>query len=252
MSWLTPWTAAITAATAIPILVLMYFLKLRRHEHVISSTLLWRRAVRDLQVNAPFQRLRKNILLFLQLLLLIAILIALASPVMSLRSQTGKRKVILIDCSASMNATDVSGTRLALAKEKAQKIIDSMSVGGFFDSSSSSDQIMVIAFSDQAKVMCNFTSDKRTLKTAIDAIEPTDGGTAIAEAFKVAQAFAQSAGVAENNRSAIDQADVLLFSDGNISDLDKLDIAGGGLEYYRIGEKSANISVTNHHGSRNL
>jgi len=252
MSWLTPLTAAITGGIAIPALVLMYFLKLRRHEHVISSTLLWRRAVRDLQVNAPFQRLRRNILLFLQLLLLIAILLALAGPVMSLRSQTGKRKVILIDCSASMNATDVPGTRLNQAREKAHEIIDSMSVGGLFDSSSSSDQIMVIAFSDRAKVMCNFTSDKRTLKAAIDSIEPTDGNTAIAEAFKVAQAFAQSAGVAENNRSAINQADVLLFSDGNISDLDDLDISSGGLEYYRIAEKSSNVSVTNIHGSRSV
>ena len=65
MSFLAPWTALVAAAVSVPLLVLLYFLKLRRREVVISSTLLWRRAVQDLQVNAPFQRLRRNLLLLL-------------------------------------------------------------------------------------------------------------------------------------------------------------------------------------------
>ncbi len=84
MEWLTPLTALYAAAVSVPLLLLLYFLKLKRREQIVSSTLLWKRAVQDLQVNAPFQKLRRNILLLLQLLMLLAILLAIAGPILSL------------------------------------------------------------------------------------------------------------------------------------------------------------------------
>ena len=118
MQWLTGMTGLIAAGIAVPLLVLMYFLKLRRVEAAVSSTLLWKRAVQDLRVNAPFQRLRRNLLLLLQLLALAAVLLALAGPIMTMRPSAGKRFVLLIDRSASMSAKEDGGktTRLAMAK----------------------------------------------------------------------------------------------------------------------------------------
>ena len=107
MEWLTPFTALFAALVAVPLLLLLYFLKLKRHEQIVSSTLLWQRAIRDLQVNAPFQKLRHNILLLLQLLMLFAILLAIAWPILAMKSGPGKKYVILIDCSASMNTIDI-------------------------------------------------------------------------------------------------------------------------------------------------
>src|SRR5437870_12282960 len=89
--------AAIAAGIVVPSLLLLYFLKLRRREMPVSSTLLWRKAIQDLQVNAPFQRLRRNLLLFLQLLLLILLLLALARPIANMAPGAGKLTVILID-----------------------------------------------------------------------------------------------------------------------------------------------------------
>src|SRR5258706_8177637 len=65
---------------AIPLaglILLMYILKLRRKDVIVSSTFLWRQVIRDVQANAPFQKLRKNLLLFLQLL---AVALAVPSP----------------------------------------------------------------------------------------------------------------------------------------------------------------------------
>ena len=95
--------AAIAAAVAIPLLLLLYFLKLRRMQVPIGSTLLWKKAIQDLQVNSPFQRLRRNLLLLLQLLALLALIFALARPVSEGTRVAGEKTVILIDRSASMD-----------------------------------------------------------------------------------------------------------------------------------------------------
>ncbi|MEM6313884.1 MAG: BatA domain-containing protein, partial [Planctomycetota bacterium] len=129
--FLNPATAAIAAAVAVPLLLLLYFLKLRRQPAYVSSTLLWKKAVQDLQVNSPFQRLRRNLLLLLQLLLLLLLVLALSRPVSSVRATAGDKSVILIDHSASMNATDGpdGSTRLDEAKEQALALVDTMNRG---------------------------------------------------------------------------------------------------------------------------
>ncbi|MCH8215901.1 MAG: VWA domain-containing protein, partial [Planctomycetes bacterium] len=152
--------------------MLLYFLKLKRQEQVVSSTFLWKRAVQDLQVNAPFQRLRRNILLLLQLLALLAVLLALAGPILALSTGAGKRHVILIDRSASMSATDgdpegrQTRSRLAEAKRRAQQTVDSLRDRSLFSLTDRPDQAMVVAFDEAAVVVCSFTEDKQKLKHA--------------------------------------------------------------------------------------
>src|SRR3954453_684105 len=91
------WTGMLAAAISVSALLILYFLKLRRREVPVSSTFLWKKAVQDLQVNAPFQRLRRNLLLFLQLLMLLALLLALSRPVSNYTPGAGKLSVVLID-----------------------------------------------------------------------------------------------------------------------------------------------------------
>jgi len=244
MEWLTPMTAVYAAAVSVPLLLLLYFLKLKRREQIVSSTLLWKRAVQDLQVNAPFQRLRRNILLFLQLLVLIAILLAIAGPIVSLIAGPARRYVLLIDRSASMNATDVKPTRLEDAKEQARIFIDSLRSKAFFSLRDESDQTMVITFDNRAKVMCNFTSDKQQLIRAVEAITPSDGISSLAEAIVVARAFAQSPGVEADYMSAEEPAQLVLFSDGQIHDLDQIVVSSDELIFHCIGESRQNVAVT--------
>src|SRR5215208_6506298 len=124
MNWMptfTNWQAgAIAAGVVVPSLLVLYFLKLRRREMAVPSTLLWKKAIQDLQVNAPFQKLRKNLLLLLQLLLLLLLLLALARPVVNHTPGAGKTSVILIDRSASMGTTDLKDNRSRLDEAKRQ------------------------------------------------------------------------------------------------------------------------------------
>jgi len=244
MQWLTPLVGLYAAAVAIPLLLVLYFLKLKRHEMLVSSTLLWKRAVQDLQVNAPFQKLRRNLLLLLQLLALIAMLLALAGPMMALDKGPGQRYVILIDRSASMNATDVAPSRLAEARKQAKIFVESLRGGAAVSLRDRADHAMVIAFDRHAKVMCNFTSDRRQLAAAIDAIEAGDGASQLGEAVTVARAFAQPAGGEADASSAEARAKLVLFSDGRIRDVETIVLAQDELAFHRIGQAQDNVAIT--------
>jgi uncharacterized protein YegL len=246
MTWfphfLNGWPAAIAAAVAIPALLVLYFLKLRRREFSVPSTLLWRKAIQDLQVNAPFQKLRKNLLLFLQLLLLAALLLALARPVLNYTPGAGPRAIILIDHSASMSATDMPGhkSRLDEAKRRAKDLVGTMGRDG---------AAMVIAFDDSAQTVAPFTSDVRVLRNAIDAIEPTDRKTRLESAYRLADA--QAAFSAGENTVSRKTPDVYLFSDGRAADADKVSVEGN-LHFEQIGAANAhNIAVVAMNARRN-
>src|SRR5690348_7549213 len=148
----TAW--AVLAGVPVGIIAL-YFLKLRRRPVQVPSTLLWRRSLEDLHVNSLFQRLRKNLLLFLQLLVVLLAMLALLGPRFKGTSGQGQRYVLAIDESASMGATDASPSRLEQAKQEARKVVANME---------SDDKAMVIAFSDRARVVSNYTSNRDLLR----------------------------------------------------------------------------------------
>src|SRR6266498_2355048 len=114
------------AALAIPI-ILLYMLKLRRKQVQVSSTLLWIKLLRDQQANTPWQRLRRNLLLILQLIILAALVLSLARPSIKTTAVASGSVIVLLDASASMNATDVSGSRFELARRTIQTLIDDLS-----------------------------------------------------------------------------------------------------------------------------
>lgn len=216
MKFLSLQTALWATAIAIPLLLLLYFLKLRRIERTISSTLLWKKAVQDLQVNSPFQRLRKNLLLLLQLLVLAAVLFGLANPIANMNRVPGRRVVLLIDHSGSMNAIEGDGKpRLDHAKRAAVSFVDEMPAES---------RAMVISFADRASVVCSFTDDKRRLRELIRAIPSTDSPSRIGEAMQLAaaQGLQGEKDAASADPSVKPQAspiEVELFSDGRIADV---------------------------------
>lgn len=104
MDFLTP-SAFLFALSSIPI-VLLYMLKLRRREVPISSTFLWSQVLQDREANTPWQKLKRNLLLLLQLLILALMVLALMRPFVSIDAISNAPLTILLDASPSMNATD--------------------------------------------------------------------------------------------------------------------------------------------------
>ncbi len=194
-------------------IIALYFLKLRRRPVRVPSTILWRKSLEDLHVNSLFQRLRRNLLLFLQLLAVALAMLALAGPRMRGTAGQGQRFVLMIDCSASMSATDVSPTRLAKAKEQAKKVVSDME---------GDDLAMVIKFSDSAQVVSNYTSDRRTLANRIDAIEPTQARTSLRDGLQVAAGLANpSKQIGEGVvASSVVTPKLYIYTDGGFADVE--------------------------------
>jgi len=256
MTWLTPMLALWAGAVAVPTLLLLYFLKLKRREVEVSTTLLWRKAVQDLQANAPFQRLRNNILLLLQLLALLLVIAALGQPELRAGAPETNRHVLLIDRSASMRAADAPDgvTRLEHAKQEALDFIDAMrepGVGGgglLADllGAGPADEAMVIAFDAAADVLQPFTSDKNALRRAVQRIEPSDAPTRIDEALRLAGAYAQPVFIEERGLVPTGPVAALrLYSDGRIEDAERATVPPHTpMTYHRAGAaSSANAAI---------
>src|SRR4029079_13592100 len=114
MPFATP--LALIGLLFVPDVVAMYLLRLRRRETVIPSTLLWQKLVADVEANAPWQKLRRSLLLLLQLLLVLILAFLAARPFLERPAGRAGDIVLVIDTSASMGATDVTPTRLDAAK----------------------------------------------------------------------------------------------------------------------------------------
>src|SRR5690606_19439043 len=106
----------------IPVIIILYLLKQQHEDLPISSTYLWERALEDAQARVPWQRLRKNILLFLQLASVFLIALAIARPFFN-KAATGQDYIVILDCSASMQAQDIKPSRFSKAKEDIAKLI---------------------------------------------------------------------------------------------------------------------------------
>jgi len=249
VNFLAPfWIPLVGAALTVPVLVLLYFLKLRRQEVPVSSTLLWKQAIQDLQVNAPFQRLRNNLLLWLQLAALLIAAFCLWQPVVRTTQTEEKTAILLIDQSASMGAREAEGqTRLDLAKEQARTFIDNLT-----DRS----KAMIIAFGERARVVAPFTTDKQALRQQLDRIVQTDSGSQLGEALQLAEAYSTrqviSTGAGDlTPESPTQPAEMILFSDGRIQDASQLVLRRGGLQIARTGRATDNVGIIGLEAKRN-
>ena len=196
-------------------IIALYFLKLRRRPVQVPSTLLWRRSLEDLHVNSLFQRLRRNLLLFLQLLAVLLAMLALAGPRVNGTVEQGQRFVLAIDESASMGATDVAPSRLDRAKQEAKQVVSTMDPD---------DLAMVIAFSDRARVVSNYTGDRRQLLQRIDSIRPTEASTSLREALQVAAGLANPSKTTDPGQGVVATSIVppklRIYTDGGFADVE--------------------------------
>jgi hypothetical protein len=263
MNWpnfLAPGWAAM-GLIAVPI-ILLYVLRQKRPDLPVSSTLLWSKTLADMRASTPFQKLRRNLLLFLQLLILAALVFTLMRPVIQAQSGQNRAGVIVIDATASMQAhdgTEAGGTRLDRAKAEAHRLVDAMRPG---------DRFMLIADGGgMAQVRSGFSTSKSELHSLIDTVRPSDTSSDLSESLLLAVTSlkaigAEGAGGPAGNAAAaaiksehITAGKVYLFSDGSgVKVPDALGGGGGGggdggsisdlLQFVKVGSSDHSVGVT--------
>lgn len=223
MSFLTP--AAFLFALALPAVLAMYVLRRRRTPRVVSSTVLWTRFLAESRANSPFQRLRRQLLLILQLLLLALAVFALARPRTSGAESRPGLRILVLDASASMQAVDESPNRFEKAREEALALVDSLS--------GSAMQGVVILSGAATEVRQAATSDRTALRQALRAARVSDAPTRMAEALQVAETLVRGT----------PDAEVHLFSDGSFGGLEAFATRDLPLVYHRVGRRVRNVGL---------
>ena len=113
------------ALLGIPVIILLYLLKQKYKEQEVSSLFLWKKAQMQSLAQEPWQKLKKNILMFLQLLAVALLAISLSNPYVMGGMQTS-HTVFGLDCSLSMQAKDGENgkSRLEQAKQEIKNKIE--------------------------------------------------------------------------------------------------------------------------------
>lgn len=177
MQFLSPW--AFWTLASIPLVIALYLLKQRFEERRVSSTYLWERMSKEFEASHPWQRLRNNLLMMLQIFILLLLTLSLARP--ALRSEgIGGDAVCVLDVSLSMQASDVAPTRLDQAKAELTALVDHLQPG---------ERMSLIVAGAQSELLLPYSEDKDQLRAAISAIEPQNGHNDLTGALALARSL---------------------------------------------------------------
>lgn len=221
MNLLNP-LAFLFALLAVPI-ILLYLLRLQRREQSVSSTLLWRQMTMDREANTLWQRLRRNLLLILQLATLAFFIFALIRPYVNIPGVVSGQSILLLDASASMQATDVAPSRFEAARAQAREVINSLGTN---------DQMTLIAVDGSPRALSTLASDKTQLLEALDSIRPS------LDVANWSAAIALAAATGANS----DHATTIVISDG--ANADDLQLLTSRTRYVPIGNSGDNVALS--------
>ncbi|MCB0116824.1 MAG: VWA domain-containing protein, partial [Caldilineaceae bacterium] len=189
---------------------------------------LWQRMVRDVEANAPWQRLRRNLLLILQLIATALLVLALTRPFTWTEGIGGQTAVLVVDTSASMAAADGSPTRLDDAKTQLRMLIDGLPATA---------TATLITAGEDVRIAVSSSRDRRQLHDAVNALRVGAGGSRLDAALELASAVA----------ARQPDAEIVVYSDfAGIDDagflLDRIDDAA--VRFVTLGARTWNQSVT--------
>lgn len=178
MRLFSPW--ALWFLSFLPLVVLMYILKQKFEEKQVGSIYLWQQALKDIEVNTPWQKLKKNLLLFLQLLTVLLLVFALSDPYVYNKGELYSNLIIVIDNTGSMNARYGDTTRLGKAKELAEEMIGS---------SGARANISILTLERSPKVEIGKNGDKREAVSRLRAIKPGNSSGNINDSVSLVRAM---------------------------------------------------------------
>lgn len=218
MSFLNIWPLFFLAT--IPFLILLYILKEKSEDLPVSSSIFWEEIYKTLEVNSPFEKLKKNIMLFLQIMIILLIILALMNPFLKFFGKEYRNVIIVIDNSASMLGINEDETCINRGKAIAKEYIDSCANGT---------EISIITANKDAKVLVTSSENKGLVKDKIDNITKSFNPGDLKNSLKLVESMTKE----------LENYEVLFITD---EELDIGDING---QIIYLDKNKSNISIDN-------
>jgi hypothetical protein len=207
----------------------LYILKLRRRTVAIPFSPLWQRILRDKEATSLFSKLKRILSLLLQLALLALLVLALGDPRAQAVIIKGRNVVVLVDASASMQATDVAPNRLGVAKDEVLKMIRGL--GG-------ADRMLLAQMDAVVTPLGPMTGDTGELERSLATVTATDTRADFARALRFAT----------DTLRGLDRAEVVVVSDGHLGEaadsFGAVHLGDIKLSYVKVGKGKNNVGIT--------
>lgn len=211
------------------LVVVAYILKLKRRPVPVQFSKLWERILREKEATSLFSQLKRLLSLLLQLALLALLIFALGDPRSAANIIEGRNLVILLDTSASMQATDGLPTRLESARQEAREIVRGM--GG-------SDRALVAQMDASVTPLSTLTSDIPVLEDAIAAAKASDARADYPRGLRFAV----------DTLSGLTNPEVVVISDGRLGDpkdaYGEVQLGDIKLSYVKVGRSGVNAAIS--------
>ncbi|MDU2265363.1 BatA and WFA domain-containing protein [Clostridium celatum] len=183
----------------IPPVIMLYILKRKYKEEVISSSLLWKEVYKNTRANTPWEKFKKNIMLLLQIIIILFIILALMKPFLNFGGKSYKNIIMVIDNSASMNTLYDDKSRLEQGKELAKEYLNGIKDGT---------NTYIISYDNTSNLLLNGDFNKDKARSIIDNIMPSYASGDISEVTSFVKAIGEGIG---------EEYEALIFTDKEIS-----------------------------------
>ena len=168
---------------SLPMILVLYLLRRRYMRRQVPSIYLWQKTLQEMDVTRPLQKLRRSVLLPLQLMLAAFLVLLLMQPVWS--GGAGQTYIFVVDASASMQTKTESETRFA---QSLRRIRETVSHAGADDS------FVLIRAAETPQTVLSRTGDAAACLRALDGMQCGYGQSDLDAALSLADAIAEDGG----------------------------------------------------------
>ena len=182
MHFLSPYM--LLTLTAIPILLIIHTLKPKPRQVDVTNLFLWNAVFKERGHNLSFDRLKRNLPLFLQILIVALAALALANPTWTYLTAKKGNMILVIDTSASMKTRSGSGIRFDLARQKALQLIEERDAG---------QKVIIVAAGKKPSVKTGFIGNTSQAHDLVKQLQPSDAAADLEPAIYLALSFVDPA-----------------------------------------------------------
>ena len=167
-------------ALILPAILVLYLFKRKVENQLVPSILLWQRNLQGREAVRPWEKLRRNLLLLLQLLAALLLVLALMRPAVPTGGVSAPHVILVIEQSGSMLAREGEETRFARAVQTARQLVEELGSG---------QTVTLIEAGREPRVRIAQSGDRQALLRELQALVPQAGRSDTAAAMSLAAAI---------------------------------------------------------------